>query len=124
MALAPHLFVEECTLASIASVRGRYRSTGLDQRLARYHRDADAVFFAWNDIWLSPEFRSWNIEPLIDRLDVPVLAMQGLNDEYGTPAQLETLAARHPKTECMLLPVASTGRRNTRPKSFFRCFES
>jgi len=94
--LAPHVFVEDRSVAGIAAARDAYRSDGPDglrSRLARYHDDVDGVFWGWNDVWLSPEFRSWNIEDLLPAIDVPVLAVQGDADEYGTVAQLDAIGA-------------------------------
>ena len=59
--------------------------------MARHHRDPDATFRGWNDIWLAPEFRSWNIEDRLAAITVPVLAIQGADDEYGTLAQLDAI---------------------------------
>jgi pimeloyl-ACP methyl ester carboxylesterase len=59
--------------------------------MARYHRDADATFRAWNDVWLSPSFRSWNIESYLAGVEVPVLVVQGGDDEYGTLAQVDAI---------------------------------
>jgi len=89
---APHLFVEDISVASIAAIRERYEAGGLRERMARHHRDADRTFYGWNDIWLDPAFRSWNIEDHVRDVRAPVLAIQGSSDEYGTLAQVEALA--------------------------------
>ncbi len=92
--LAPHVFVEDQSVAGIAAARDAYRSGGPDglrSRLARYHDDVDGVFWGWNDVWLSPAFRSWSIEAVLPKIDVPVLAVQGDADEYGTLAQLDAI---------------------------------
>ncbi len=91
---APHIFVEELSVHSIAAVRHEYETTELRARMARHHSDADRTFFGWNDVWLSEEFREWNIEEFVGRIRVPILAVQGLEDEYGTTAQLERIARR------------------------------
>lgn len=93
---APHLFVEELGVRSIAAIRREYETTDLRPRMAAYHADADRTFYGWNDIWLSPEFRNWTIEPYAARVQAPVFAVQGLDDEYGTPAQLDALARLAP----------------------------
>lgn len=91
---AAHLFVEEETLAGIRAAVQRWQTTDLRQRLARYHGDkADAVFAAWTDTWLDPEFHAWNIEALMPRVTCPVLAIQGEDDEFGTARQLEAICA-------------------------------
>ena len=105
--LAPHILVEEVSVASIEKARTAYRETDLPQRLARHHDDADSAFWGWNDIWLNPGFRRWNIEEEISAIACPVLAVQGLDDEYGTLAQIRGIARRVPQTE--LLELADCG---------------
>ena len=101
--LAPHIFVEDLSVHSIEQAKYAYASTDLRSRLARHHEDVDSAFWGWNDIWLDPAFRRWNIESLLPSIRVPVLAVQGHNDEYGTMAQVETLAARVPQAEVLKL---------------------
>ncbi|MBI3150211.1 MAG: alpha/beta hydrolase [Betaproteobacteria bacterium] len=101
--LAPHLFVEELSIASIAAAREAYAATDLRQRLARYHADVDGAFRGWNEIWLDPAFREWNIEDYLSRVACPILAIQGEDDEYGTPEQVRRIAARAPDTDLLLL---------------------
>jgi pimeloyl-ACP methyl ester carboxylesterase len=88
---APHVFVEDASLASIEAARIAYETTDLSQRLARYHADVDSAFRGWNDIWLHPDFRAWNIEDYLPGVACPVLAIQGADDEYGTLAQIEAI---------------------------------
>ena len=89
--LAPHVFVEEVSLASIANAKGAYENGDLRQRLVRYHVDVDSAFRGWNDIWLAPAFRSWNIESFVRNIACPLLLIQGKDDEYGTLAQLDAI---------------------------------
>jgi pimeloyl-ACP methyl ester carboxylesterase len=91
---APHVFVEDVTIASIEDAREAYAATDLRARLARYHDDVDGAFRGWNDIWLDPEFRAWNIEDCLAGVTAPTLVIQGADDEYGTAAQLDAIAAR------------------------------
>jgi pimeloyl-ACP methyl ester carboxylesterase len=91
--LAPHVFVEDVSIAGIEAARVSYETTDLPARLARHHRDADATFWGWNDIWLAPEFREWNIEGYLGGVTCPVLCVQGLDDQYGTLAQLDAVEA-------------------------------
>jgi pimeloyl-ACP methyl ester carboxylesterase len=93
-AISPHVFVESLSLAGIAKAKVSYETGDLRQRLARYHADVDAAFRGWNDIWLDPAFRDWNIEPCLDAVNCPVLLVQGRNDEYGTLAQLDAIQRR------------------------------
>jgi pimeloyl-ACP methyl ester carboxylesterase len=93
--LAPHIFVEAKALAGIREARTAYLATDeMRRRLARYHDDVDSAFFGWNDAWLAPEFTAWNIEPLLDDIRCPLLAIQGEEDEYGTMAQIDGIAGR------------------------------
>lgn len=103
--MAPHVFVEDITVESIAAAKETYRSTDLPQRLGRYHADADHAFWGWNDIWLLPAFRDWNIEAFVPKVAAPILVIQGADDEYGSPAQLEAIA-REATAPCetVLLP--------------------
>jgi pimeloyl-ACP methyl ester carboxylesterase len=94
VAFAPHVFVEDISVRSIDEARGAFETTEMQTKLARYHVDARRTFYGWNDIWLHPDFRRWNIEEYLPRIRCPVLALQGVNDEYGTMAQVEAVAAR------------------------------
>ena len=92
--MAPHVFVEDICLESIARVRRTYATSGLRARLAKYHTHVDDAFLGWADTWLLAEFRAWSIEDLIDTISVPVRLIQGEDDEYGTLAQLDRIEAR------------------------------
>ena len=105
--LAPHIVVEDLSIASIEKARIAYETTDLRERLARHHDDPDSAFRGWNDIWLDPAFRDWSIENDIAGLTGPLLAVQGLDDEYGTLAQIHGIASRLPQTE--LLELAACG---------------
>jgi pimeloyl-ACP methyl ester carboxylesterase len=85
---APHVFVEDISVASIAASRVAFETTDLPTRLGRHHADAAKTFYGWNDIWLHPDFRAWNIEACLPGITCPLLAIQGLDDEYGTLRQL------------------------------------
>jgi pimeloyl-ACP methyl ester carboxylesterase len=100
---APHVFVEDLTVASIEQAKVAYRTTDLAQRLARYHAHVDETFWGWNDIWLDPQFRAWNIERYLSGIRCPVLCIQGEQDEYGTRAQLEAIKAQVPGVEIVML---------------------
>ena len=92
VAMAPHVFVEDVTVASIAEAKDSFSNTDLPERLARYHDDALSAFRGWNDIWLHPDFRRWNIEEYLPGVACPVLLIQGEDDQYGTTAQVEAIA--------------------------------
>lgn len=114
---APHVFVEDISVRSIAQAKVAYESSDLRTRLARYHADAERTFFGWNDIWLHPEFRSWNIEDSVSKIRVPVLAIQGLEDEYGTMEQLDAIAsdARHARVDTLSLARCGHAPHRDRP---------
>lgn len=103
--LAPHILVEDLSVASIARAREAYVNSDLRPRLAKYHNDPDSVFWGWNDIWLHPEFLAWSIEEEIQSIQCPLLAIQGLDDEYGTLEQIRGIARRLPQTEQLELPA-------------------
>jgi pimeloyl-ACP methyl ester carboxylesterase len=92
--MAPHFFTEPSGLASIAEAKKAYETGDLRQRLAKYHRNVDNTFRGWNDAWLDPGFASWNIAESIDYLRIPVLAIQGADDQYGTLAQIREIESR------------------------------
>ena len=90
---APHVFVEDVSIESIARTKHLYTTSNLSQLLGRYHRDPDHVFWGWNDIWLDPRFRDWSIEALLPAVRAPALLIQGLDDEYGTLDQLDRVGS-------------------------------
>lgn len=93
VAEAPHVFVEDVSVESIGAAKVAFETTNLAERMRRYHADATRTFYGWNDVWLSPEFRSWNIRGSVKKIAVPLLLVQGANDEYGTLAQLDAIRA-------------------------------
>ena len=103
VAVAPHLFVEEISVASIAKTLHAFESGELRSGLARHHDDPDSAFRGWYDAWLAPAFRDWNIEREIASITCPVLAVQGEGDEYGTLAQIRAIARRLPQAELLVL---------------------
>lgn len=92
--VAPHFFTEPSGLASIARAKTAYEEGDLRPRLAKYHKHVDVAFRGWNDAWLDPGFVEWNIAEAIDFLRIPVLAIQGEDDEYGTVAQIREIENR------------------------------
>ena len=101
---APHVFVEEFGVASIRAAKVAFENTDFRAKLGCYHAHVDATFWAWNDIWLDPEFPAWNIESYLDSIRCPVLCIQGEDDEYGTRAQVDTIVAKVPGAEFLMLP--------------------
>lgn len=89
--MAPHVFVEQICVDAIAGTRETFESGGLRERMARHHRDPDAAFFGWCDVWLDPDFLAWNLEALLPKIHAPALLIQGRDDEYGTLAQIDAI---------------------------------
>ena len=106
--MAPHVFVEEHGLDSIRNARETFATSDLPERLAKYHRDGGRTFRLWNDVWLDPAFRTWNIEHYLPGVRCPVLAIQGEEDEYGTMAQIDAIA-RQVSGPCDYLKLPQCG---------------
>jgi pimeloyl-ACP methyl ester carboxylesterase len=87
--MAPHFIVEDISVASIAAIRQTYETTELKAKLARWHRDVDNAFYGWNGAWLDPKFREWDISEYLAYIRVPVMIVQGVDDQYGTMRQIE-----------------------------------
>ena len=102
--LAAHVLVEDISVASIAAAREKFETTDVRAKLARHHADVDGVFWGWNRVWLSPEFRAWNIEEYLPRIQCPVLAIQGEDDEYGTMEQMRRIDAKVGDVRLLELP--------------------
>ena len=119
VAMAPHVFVEDFALQGIRRAVEAWNASDLRQRLGRYHRDGDATFRAWADIWLSGEFRLWNIEDYLPAIRCPVLAIQGEDDEYGTMAQLEAIARRARRVELLELADCRHSPHRDQPQATF-----
>lgn len=102
--VAPHIFVEDVSISSIEQARVAYKSTDLRSKLSRYHDDVDSAFLGWNDVWLSPAFRHWNLTQAIKTISCPLLAVQGTDDEYGTLEQIHSIKRILPKTTLLEIP--------------------
>jgi pimeloyl-ACP methyl ester carboxylesterase len=94
--MAPHVIVEDITVEAIREAREQFAHGGLRDRMARHHDDPDAAFRGWCDVWLDPAFRAWSLEDDAARVRCPLLLIQGVDDPYGTLAQLDRIEARVP----------------------------
>ncbi len=121
---APHIVVEDLSIASIEKARVAYATTDLKQRLARYHDDPDSAFRGWNDIWLHPPFRGWSIADEIGAIGCPLLAVQGIDDEYGTLAQIHGIAERVPQAELLELPACGHSPHKDQPAALIAAARS
>jgi pimeloyl-ACP methyl ester carboxylesterase len=116
--MAAHAFNEELCVNSIAAAGRAYLETDLRQRLARYHLDVDNAFRGWNDVWLSREFLAWNIEEYLPGVAVPVLAMQGRDDEYGTERQVDAIVSQvKGRAEKLMLPKCKHSPHRDQPEA-------
>lgn len=120
IAAAPHVFVEDLSIASIEAAREAYETTDLRARLARHHDDPDSAFRGWNDIWLDPAFRGWSIERDIEPIRCPVLALQGVDDEYGTMEQIRRIARRVPQARLLEIERCGHSPHRDQPEAVIR----
>jgi pimeloyl-ACP methyl ester carboxylesterase len=90
--MAPHVMVEDISIQAIAKARDNFDK--LRPRLAAFHKDVDTAFWQWNDVWLSEAFRSFDIRPMLHNIQCPLMAIQGVDDAYGTLAQIDDIALR------------------------------
>ncbi len=123
--LAPHVFVEDVSIESIERTRETYLATTDTQqsvlrvKLARYHDNPDSAFWGWNNIWLDPAFRSWNIEAMLPAITKPILVVQGEDDEYGTMAQVDSIAKRVRQAQVLKLPACGHSPQRDQPQQVF-----
>ena len=102
--MAPHVMVEPVALQGIARTRDAFTTGGLRQRLSRYHADVDCAFWQWCDAWLGESIRGFDIRDEIRRIRAPLLAIQGVGDEYATLAQIRDIQAAVPRAELLEVP--------------------
>jgi pimeloyl-ACP methyl ester carboxylesterase len=115
--MAPHIMVEAISVDSIHKVRQTFLETDLRARLARYHDDVESAFYGWNDAWLDPAFRDWDISDVVARITCPVLAIQGDGDEYGTMAQIDGIKAVLPATQLLKLGACGHSPQRDQPEA-------
>ena len=119
--MAPHVFVEDVTIAGIEEARTAWERGKLKDPLARVHDDPDGAFFGWNDGWLNPAFRLWNIEAELPKIRCPVLAIQGYDDQYGTMEQLDRIARGAPgRTTLLKLEKCGHAPQRDQPEAVMR----
>lgn len=122
--MAPHVVVEDMSVNAIAAAREAYEHGPLRARLAPWHADVDGAFWQWNDIWLSPAFRSYDIRQEIATIQAPVLAIQGEDDPYGTLAQIDEIAAAVPHTQLLKLPHCGHSPHRDQPEAVAQAIEA
>jgi len=115
--LAPHILVEDISLRSIELARVAFEQGDLRERLACHHDDPDSAFRGWNNAWLSPAFRDWNLIHELPLIRCPLLAVQGLDDGYGTLAQIRGIASAAPQTQLLELPACGHSPHRDQPEA-------
>ena len=118
--MAPHVMVEPISLQAIAQARLAFEQGALRERLAAYHADVDCAFWQWNEVWLSPAFASFDIRTELPTIQAPLLAIQGLDDPYGTLAQIEDIAQAVPQTRLLTLPQCGHSPQRDQPQAVER----
>jgi pimeloyl-ACP methyl ester carboxylesterase len=93
--IAPHFFTHPAGIAAIAEAGRAYENGDLKQKLAKYHANVDVAFRGWHDTWTNPDYAKWNVADVIDHWRIPVLAIQGAEDPYGS---LDTIKAIEERT--------------------------
>jgi pimeloyl-ACP methyl ester carboxylesterase len=101
--MAPHFFTEPIALAAIGDAKHAYENSDLKLRLAKHHKNPDNAFYGWNDSWLHEDFKLWDVSFVLESLQVPVFAIQGLQDQYGTVAQIDIIEEKCETTVKKLL---------------------
>jgi pimeloyl-ACP methyl ester carboxylesterase len=99
--MAPHVMMEDISVQAILHARDHFEK--LKPKLAAFHKDVDVAFWQWNDVWLSEAFRSFDIRPLLAKIQSPLMAIQGVNDPYGTMAQIDEVAVHATHTQLVKL---------------------
>ena len=116
--MAPHFFVEDVTIASIAEFRKAYDTTDLRARMSRWHADFDATAHGWSDVWLKGDFRKWDLTEFLAYIRVPLLIVQGEDDHYGTVKQIEAAEQEcYCPVEVALLPGAKHSPQREAPEA-------
>jgi pimeloyl-ACP methyl ester carboxylesterase len=118
--VAPHIMVEDISITSIQAARVAYEEQGLRDRLARHHNDPDSAFYGWNTIWLAPAFRTWNITTELSSIQCPLLAIQGMEDEYGSMQQIQGIRDQLPHTTLLELSACGHSPHKDQPEALIQ----
>jgi len=82
---AAQAFVERLTVEGIQRAKVLFEKPKPFGKLKRWHGErAQWVLDAWVNTWLSPDFSTWTLEPVLPLVKCPVLAIHGERDEYGS----------------------------------------
>jgi len=122
--MAPHVLVEDISVQSIEAAREAYENGSLRSRLTPFHADVDCAFWQWNDVWLSPAFRRYDIRQEITSIGAPLLAIQGEDDPYGTMAQIDDIAAAVPHAQLLKLPQCGHSPHRDQPEAVSKAVQT
>lgn len=122
--MAPHVVVEDISVRTITAARQAYEEGPLRNRLAPFHADVDGAFWQWNDAWLNPAFRDYDIRQEISAITSPLLAIQGEDDAYGTMAQIDDIAAAVPHARLLKLPQCGHSPHKDQPQAVTQAIEA
>ncbi len=114
--MAPHVLVEDVSVQAIEQAREAFEHGPLRGRLAPFHADVDGAFWQWNDVWLSPAFRGYDIRGEIGAIRAPLLAIQGESDPYGTMAQIDDIARAVPHAQLCKIPACGHSPQKDQPE--------
>lgn len=102
-----HVLIEEVTLNGVRKAQKTLETTNISRALAKYHGDkVFDLYYAWTKTWLSEQHQSWNIEHFIPKIKVPILVIQGENDEFGSMNQVNAFDNAVVKVEKLIVPNA------------------
>lgn len=121
IAVAPHVMVEDITIDSIRHLERIYRTSKLSKKFAAHHASPDATFDGWCRIWLDHNFRKWSIEADLNAIKVPVLTVQGTDDEYGTAKQISTIGQYTKNTQAYWIKNCGHTPHRTHPDELLDC---
>ena len=122
--MAPHVMVENISVQSIEAAREAYENGSLRSRLTPFHADVDCAFWQWNDVWLSPAFRRYDIRQEITSIGAPLLAIQGEDDPYGTMAQIDEIAVAVPHAQLLKLPQCGHSPHRDQPEAVSKAVQT
>lgn len=122
--MAPHVVVEDISVHAITAARQAYEEGPLRARLTPFHADVDGAFWQWNDAWLNPAFRDYDIRQEISAITSPLMAIQGEDDAYGTMTQIDDIAAAVPHAQLLKLPQCGHSPHKDQPEAVARAIEA
>jgi len=93
VSIAAHVFFDTSALNSINAGRADWDRGDLREGLERYHgNNAEPMYRAWSDLWLDPGSRDWSAEGQLPAVTCPTLVVQGSEDAFCDPGQVDAIA--------------------------------